>query len=63
MRKLMVVFAFLISCGLLFTQNAPQLACDGRRATVRISEITTNRMVKDFIDAVTARERGSFRVA
>lgn len=54
MRKLMLMFAFLISCGSIFAQNAPPLACDGRRATVRISEITANGTVKGFMDAVAA---------
>ena len=47
MRKFLFAFA-LLTCPLsLFSQNA-QLACEGRRATVRISEITPNGTVKGF---------------
>jgi hypothetical protein len=54
MRKtLLLVFAFLTCCVSLSAQNAP-LACDGRRATVRISEITPNGTAKGFMDAVAA---------
>jgi hypothetical protein len=53
MRKLTLAFGFLISSASLFAQNAP-LACDGRRATVRISEITSSGTAMGFMDAVAA---------
>ena len=39
----------------LFAQNAP-LACEGRRATVRISEITANGTPQGFMEAVAAHK-------
>src|ERR1700722_14113061 len=55
MRKLLFAFA-LIACSVsLSAQNAP-LPCDGRQATVRISEITPNGTVKGFMDAVAAHK-------
>ena len=53
MSKLLFVIAFLICSGSLFAQTAP-LACEGRRATVRISEITSGGSAKGFMDAVAA---------
>ena len=35
-------------------QSSAPLACDGRRATVRISDITTSGTAKGFMDAVAA---------
>ena len=56
MRKLQLVLTLLASSLALFAQNAPPLACDGRRATVRISEITLNGTAKGFMDAVAAHK-------
>lgn len=53
MRKLLIAIALLTFSASLFAQNAP-LACDGHRATVRISEITASGTVKGFMDAVAA---------
>ena len=53
MRKLLFVFGFLAISTTLFGQDTP-LACEGRRATVRISEITPNGTSKGFMDAVAA---------
>ena len=47
----LALFAF--SSSLLYSQSAP-VACDGRRATVRISEITPTGSAKGFMDAVAA---------
>lgn len=55
MRKHLLVVVLLASCTSLFAQSA-QLACDGRRATVRISEITPNGTAKGFMDAVAAHK-------
>jgi len=55
MRKLWIAVALLAFPASLFAQNAP-LACDGRRATVRISEISANGTVKGFMDAVAAHK-------
>ena len=50
----------LLACSVpLFAQNAP-LACDGRRATVRISEITSNGTPQGFMDAVAAHRAWVF---
>jgi hypothetical protein len=51
MRELLLCLGLLTSSASLFAQNAP-FACDGRRATVRISEITANGTAKGFMDAV-----------
>jgi hypothetical protein len=49
-----LLFAFALAAGVpLCAQNTP-LACDGRRATVRISEITASGTVKGFMEAVAA---------
>jgi hypothetical protein len=53
MQKLLLMFAVL--AGSVFAQNAP-LACEGRRATVRISEITPNGTAKGFMAAVAAHQ-------
>lgn len=55
MPKLLLAIAFLTCSISLFAQTAP-LACDGRHATVRISEITPNGSVKGFMDAVAAHQ-------
>lgn len=55
MRKPLLLLALLTCCASLFAQSAP-LACDGRRATVRISDITPNGTVKGFMDAVAAHK-------
>src|SRR6202162_1982572 len=55
MRKLLLGFALLTCSVSVSAQNAP-LACDGRHATVRISEITPNGTVKGFMDAVAAHK-------
>ena len=52
MSKLLFV-ALLICSGSLLAQTAP-LVCEGRRATVRISEIIPGGSVKGFMDAVAA---------
>lgn len=55
MRNLLLAFGLFAYCGgSLLAQNAAPLACDGRRATVRISDITTNGTAKGFMDAVAA---------
>jgi hypothetical protein len=59
MRKPILALGFLISSASLFSQNAP-LACDGRRATVRISEITSTGTAKGFMDAVAAHRAWVF---
>ncbi len=55
MRKLLFAIALLTCSVPLFAQTAP-LACDGRHATVRISELTPNGSVKGFMDAVAAHK-------
>jgi hypothetical protein len=55
MRNLLLAAALLTCSAPLFGQNAP-LACDGRRATMRISEITATGTVKGFMDAVAAHK-------
>jgi hypothetical protein len=59
MRKLLLTFGLLTFSASLFAQNAP-LACAGRRATVRISDITTNGTAKGFMDAVAAHRAWVF---
>lgn len=59
MSKLLSVIAFLACSALLNAQTAP-LACDGRRATVRISEITPGGSVKGFMEAVAAHRAWLF---
>ena len=59
MRKLVFAFALLTCSVPLFAQTPAnpqhaQLTCDGRRATVRLSEITANGTPKGFMDAVAA---------
>jgi len=53
MQKPFLAVALLTCCAPLIAQNAPH-ACDGRRATVRISEITPNGTAKGFMQAVAA---------
>jgi hypothetical protein len=53
MRRLTFTFPLIISSASLFAQNA-SLVWDGRRATVRISEITSTGTAKGFMDAVAA---------
>src|SRR5271157_6264352 len=59
MPKLLFAIALLTCSVSLFAQPAP-LACEGRRATVRISEITPNGTVKGFMDAVAAHKAWVF---
>ncbi|SPE32463.1 exported hypothetical protein [Candidatus Sulfopaludibacter sp. SbA3] len=59
MRKLLLTVVLLTSSASLFAQNAP-LACDGRRATVRISEITAGGTAKGFMEAVAAHKAWVF---
>ena len=58
MRKLLclALFVCLVS---LFAQNPP-LACGGRSATVRISDITPNGTAKGFMEAVAAHKAWLF---
>jgi hypothetical protein len=47
----------LLACSLsLFAQTAAPLACEGRRATVRVSSITPNGTAKGFMEAVAAHK-------
>ena len=55
MRNLLLAITFLTGSVSLFAQTAP-LACDGRTATVRVSEITPNGTAKGFMDAVAAHK-------
>ena len=58
MRKLL--FLVLLACPVsLFAQNPP-LACDGRLATVRISDITPTGTTKGFMEAVAAHRAWLF---
>ena len=59
MKKVMLTLALLTCSGALFAQNAP-LACDGRMATVRISEITPNGTAMGFMQAVAAHKAWVF---
>ena len=59
MRKLWLALALLTISATLFAQNTP-LKCDGRRATVRISEITPNGTAQGFMDAVAAHKAWVF---
>jgi hypothetical protein len=59
MRTLLVSLAFLTFSLSLWAQSAP-LPCDGRRATVRISDITAAGSVKGFMDAVAAHRAWFF---
>jgi hypothetical protein len=59
MRKILLGFALFTCSVSLFAQSAP-LTCDGRRATVRISEITANGTAKGFMDAVAAHKAWVF---
>jgi len=53
MRKLLLASTLLACSMTLFAQD-PSLVCDGRRATVRISDITATGTAKGFMDAVAA---------
>jgi hypothetical protein len=53
MRKLLLASTLLASSVRIFAQG-PSLVCDGRRATVRISDITAAGTAKRFMDAVAA---------
>jgi hypothetical protein len=53
------MFALLISTVSLFAQTS-SFACDGRTATVRISEITPTGSVKGFMAAVAAHRAWVF---
>jgi hypothetical protein len=53
MRKLLLLLALLTCSVSLFAQN-PSFACDDRRATVRVSDITPNGTAKGFMEAVAA---------
>jgi hypothetical protein len=53
MRESLLAVVLLTCSVSLFGQNAP-LACDGRRATVRISQIIAVGTVKGFMAAVAA---------
>jgi hypothetical protein len=55
MSKLLFAFACLLCSTPLFAQT-PALACEGRRATVRVSDITPGGSVKGFMDAVAAHK-------
>lgn len=59
MRKLTFALLLLTCSVSMFAQNV-LLACDGRRATVRISEITASGTVKGFMDAVAAHKAWVF---
>jgi hypothetical protein len=59
MRKQLLAIVLFTCCHSLFAQNTP-LACEGRRATVRISELTPNGTVKGFMDAVAAHKAWVF---
>ena len=56
MRRLLFVLGLFTCSVSLFAQNAPSapLACDGRHATVRLSEITPNGTANGFMNAVAA---------
>ena len=55
MPKLLFTVALLTCSASLYAQTAP-LVCDGRRATVRISEITPGGSAKGFMDAIAAHK-------
>jgi hypothetical protein len=59
MQRLLSVIAFFVCSASLWAQSAP-LACDGRRATVRISEITAGGNAKGFMEAVAAHRAWLF---
>lgn len=59
MQKTSMIFAILAFSAPLFAQDSG-LKCEGRRATVRISEITPNGTVKGFMDAVAAHKAWVF---
>jgi hypothetical protein len=53
MRKLLLT-SILLTCSVTLFAQSPSLVCDGRRATVRISEITASGSPKGFMEAVAA---------
>jgi len=53
MRKLLLA-STLLACSVTLFAQGPSLVCDGRRATVRISDITATGTAKGFMDAVAA---------
>ncbi len=59
MRTLLLSLALLSVSSVLCAQNAP-LPCEGRRATVRVSDITATGSVKGFMDAVAAHRAWVF---
>jgi hypothetical protein len=59
MRNVLLAFALLTCSVPLFAQNSP-LACEGHRATVRISEITAAGTVQGFMNAVAAHRAWVF---
>jgi hypothetical protein len=54
MRKILLALTLLTASVPLLAQSPAPLACDGRRATVRISEITPSGTVKGFMAAAAA---------
>jgi hypothetical protein len=59
MRTLFFSLAILAFCSSVYPQNAP-LPCEGRRATVRVSEITSGGSARGFMDAVAAHKAWVF---
>jgi hypothetical protein len=61
MKTLLLAFA-LFGCSLTLSAQTPSasLACEGRRATVRISELTPNGTAKGFFEAVAAHRAWVF---
>src|SRR3981189_3491021 len=55
MRKLLLAITF-ITCSVSLFAQTPLLACEGRTATVRVSEITSNGTAKGFMEAVAAHK-------
>ena len=53
MKRLLLASTLFASSVTLFAQG-PTLVCDGRRATVRVSDITATGTAKAFMDAVAA---------
>jgi hypothetical protein len=53
MRKILFAIS-LLTCSVSLFAQTPPLACEGRSATVRVSEITPNGTAKGFMEAVAA---------